>query len=698
MTLESIERALASQDPEARRIAVGELGRLGPASISALIRALGDEDWRVRKEASRAILEMPPTRELAQAVARALLPNDNVGLRNAAVEVLAALGQSAVDALAEALGGLDVDGRKLAADALGQSRHPSAVVPLKTLAADEELNVRVAALEALGHVGSSRTSEFTEILYQALSAKEPIVRLSALGAANEIGLDLDWQRIRPLLTDPWLQKAIWAAACHMSDADSAEMLARVVGECSESDFPLAVQASANRIGRDKNIVPLMRRALGDLRVSRREWLVQLLDGDVVEHRQSALLVLAAIGDDVCARAVLDVLDDDSLAATAETSLSIMGSVASSLLCERASQATSPRTRALAIGMLSRVVGVTPNAESLAAVCEALTSDNPLVLRAAFEFLERYSDERCFECAFNSFGHAAHLLEASAVSALQSMASRHPQHAVRLIRNSSVDGPHVLAAVVTMATLIGVAGYDTAVNTEFLSRALAHESPHVRRVALEALVSCGHASSTDMALFALTDEESEVRRAAVRALGRASGAAAIERLIDIIRVSDDMDLVVTAIRALGESDNPRALPVLRPVARGGTPIVAVAAVEAIAQLHDARRIDALIDGLAHSDVEVVKASLQMLARESDLRAGAHLGACLDHEAWDVRRLAADLLGRIGGDIASGLLRTKLAIETEPLVREALLRALGDVDVAGHVRRNTPSLDPGSWRPR
>jgi HEAT repeat protein len=202
----------------------------------------------------------------------------------------------------------------------------------------------------------------------------------------------------------------------------------------------------------------------------------------------------------------------------------------------------------------------------------------------------------------------------------------------------------------------------------------------------------------MALFALTDEESQVRRAAVRALGHASEPAAIERLIDIIRVSDDMDLVVTAIRALGESDNPRALNVLRPVARGGAPIAAVAAVEAIARIQDSRRVEALIDSLSHSDVEVVKAALQMLANESDLRASTHLGACLDHEAWDVRRLAADLLGKIGGDVASRFLLSKLAVETEPLVREALLRALGDVDIPTYVRRNTPGVDPGSWRPR
>jgi len=140
MTRDNLEQALTAQDPEVRRLAVGELTRLGAESTAALVRALGDEDWRVRKEATQAIIDMPPSKELAQAVTKALEPNDNVGLRNAAVETLAALGQSAVEALTEASTSLDVDGRKLAADALGQSRHPSAVLLLKALAGDVDIS------------------------------------------------------------------------------------------------------------------------------------------------------------------------------------------------------------------------------------------------------------------------------------------------------------------------------------------------------------------------------------------------------------------------------------------------------------------------------------------------------------------------------------------------------------------------------
>ena len=79
---------------------------------------------------------------------------------------------------------------------------------------------------------------------------------------------------------------------------------------------------------------------------------------------------------------------------------------------------------------------------------------------------------------------------------------------------------------------------------------------------------------------------------------------------------------------------------------------------------------------------------VLQRRRDPRAVAHLGACLDHDAWDVRRLAADLLGRIGDGSAMGLLRAKLSTEGEPLVREAVARALELLEAGGGLRRTTP----------
>ena len=63
---------------------------------------------------------------------------------------------------------------------------------------------------------------------------------------------------------------------------------------------------------------------------------------------------------------------------------------------------------------------------------------------------------------------------------------------------------------------------------------------------------------------------------------------------------------------------------------------------------------------------------------------------------MRRLAADLLAALGGEANVELLRAKLAVEKEPLVRDAITRAL---ETLGALRRTpAPAGAGGSLRPR
>jgi HEAT repeat protein len=233
--------------------------------------------------------------------------------------------------------------------------------------------------------------------------------------------------------------------------------------------------------------------------------------------------------------------------------------------------------------------------------------------------------------------------------------------------------------------------------KFLSEALSNSNTLVRRAALDALAENGSEQAVEAVGFALTDEELDVQLAAVRALGRIRGhdgsVVGITHLLDLVERSEDDEVVTTAIQALGDAADPRALSLLRPLVREGSAAQAVAAVEAFGRTAGPRRVDALIEALSHHESEVVKASLRELAVERAPRAVTHLGACLDHEAWDVRRLSADLLGRIGGEANVNLLRVKLATESEPLVREAIQRAL---DTAGVGRRTLAPPKLGSFR--
>jgi HEAT repeat protein len=151
--------------------------------------------------------------------------------------------------------------------------------------------------------------------------------------------------------------------------------------------------------------------------------------------------------------------------------------------------------------------------------------------------------------------------------------------------------------------------------------------------------------------------------------------------------------VAAIEALGNANDPSAIDVLRGVARQGAARRAVAAVEAIGRIDAPGRIDALVHALSHPEPEVVKAALRALATEErDPRAAAHVGACLDHEVWDVRRLAAELLGRRSDAAGKHLLRQRLIDEREPLVREEIQRSLAETEGVP-VRRTMPPLPGG-----
>src|SRR5207247_3084630 len=99
---------LAAQDPETRRLAVRDVVGLEAREAGPLLlAALGDDDWRVRKEAAAAARGVSDRAAVALLLTRAFDDKTNIGLRNAAVEALAALGTDAVPAATDALERLD---------------------------------------------------------------------------------------------------------------------------------------------------------------------------------------------------------------------------------------------------------------------------------------------------------------------------------------------------------------------------------------------------------------------------------------------------------------------------------------------------------------------------------------------------------------------------------------------------------------
>jgi HEAT repeat protein len=698
-----IEAALASSDPEERRLGAAQLAQANADVVAELLaRALGDDDWRVRKEAAASAAAHSPSAQVLSTLVAALEPGENVGMRNAAVEALAGYGMPAIGALSIAVRGLDADGRKLAIEALGRSGRAQALIVLRELVNDPDANVRSAAVEAVAMIGNVCLDDATPILEDALASDDAYQRLAALEGLNRLGVTLDWEQIEPLLRDPVLERSALLAGGRGGHSEAAPMLAAALDAARGSAFVevLAALVELSRAGFAS--LSIAQRALAGATEQVRSRILALASAanDALDQRRLGLRAVGLLASAEAASAAIEGLADDRVAAEAEAALAALGDTALPALIETA-QHGHPELRAAVLDLLGRLPDTSIPPPAVHAVRGALDDAAPDVVRAALSTLALVGDQSALEpVAMRMSKESSPGVRQAAEAALSALARRHPEAARELARRAAPDGELAHAAAIVIAAIGSPVRASIELDVSFLSDSLSSDDSHVRRAAVEALAAIGSPLGVEAVAFALADDALEVQLAAVRALGRLrdeQGAApGASHLLELLEASDDEQLVAAAIRALGEAGDARALGILRPLVRSDDAMRAVFAVEALARLDDPRRIDALIDALSHSDAEVVKAALRGLAAERDERVGAHLGACLDHEAWDVRRLAADLIGRSAQTNAIGLLRAKLSSEVEPLVREAIQRALVEVELGGGLRRTTPP--PGTWRGR
>lgn len=685
---------LAAADPEERRRAVARIAELPPsARVPPLISALGDGDWRVRKEAIGLTAELGPEPELVAALVDVFEPGENVGLRNAAVEALGAFGQSAVDALSARVTRLDPDGKKLAIEALGRSGEASALEALAPLVRDADPNVRVAALEALGAIGVSRVDEARSLLMSGVQSGQPLEMLAAAEALVTIGAGLPFATVQPWLDDALLGNVALTLAAQSGDPKAAAPLVAALlkgrdqnAVCALSDYVVTSESA-------RRAALLELSSAGELGESvLLSWLRQR-DADV-ECARAALAVVGALGVTAGAEPAVRWLSDPRCYAEADQALFLMGPSAVPALLRGAASGES-ETEAACLELLGRLPPEVVSSVEQKALTVALSSPSPDVVRAALGALMRVGDADCLSELVRLLGDES--LISLIEPALIAISQRHPQRALSFVQLSAPEGSLAHAAALVIAALAQrgqLGSLDQGELTEFLVRVLMSTSHNERRAALSALAELGSGDALEPVRFALADEEQAVRLEAARTLGRLKGhdlsAIGVPALLEVVAEARDSALVLAALRALGESSDPRALGVLGPLVRAGDARVAVTAVEALSRHGDTRRLSSLFDGLHHNEPEVVKAAMLAIAAEPDPRVIVHLGACLDQPAWDVRRLAADLLGCAPSDASAALLRARLTVETDPMVRDALTRAL---ESSGQRRSRPPRRPQG-----
>ena len=359
----------------------------------------------------------------------ALGNRENVGLRNAAVEALVAIGPDAVATAIAGLHTLDADGRKLAVEVLGGVPDLRSTQALVAATGDADPNVRQAAIEALGAsalAGDEARTAAIVALRRVLAASEPLMKLAALGALARLDVSLEWEQLAPLLKHPMLRVAALMACARCSDPTCGEALVPLVFDPSLSFARAALVALADWIRMAmRQALPVDRVAARLQSLSAGPRVRSLAEGDSHVHGAS-LTVLALLGDAEAAPAIVRGLLDPVVARAAEAAVTLLGAAALPALLAVGER--EPPSRHAALLLVVPTLTSRLDDRALAVVRATLTHESDDVVAAAAQVLGALGDgtdiERLAVVASEGTGRG----KSCASLAVEALAERYPDDA------------------------------------------------------------------------------------------------------------------------------------------------------------------------------------------------------------------------------------------------------------------------------
>ncbi len=707
LTVKEVRAALSEGDDGIRHGAIARLDLAEIGAVDLLLAAMGDDSWRVRREAvERACSPAVPISSVLPLLVPALSEGDNVGLRNAAIEAVVNLGARCAPAVELSLAAAPPH-RKVLCDVLGRIGAPSSGSVLTRFLRDEDANVQIAAAEALGRVpgpGGLRGESLVERLLEVTSGGErsrEFLGVALLEAAAKHQGHLPASLVLRLVDEPVLGIAVLqaiGAGARVAAEPGVDVVTRVVSQLGDGQ----------RLRREAATVALAKILPSDgptpaLSASAMAATTEALLEGTLEVQRAAAMVLGACASVDSARALLIAADDDALTNSIEHALMRLSRRHPTALVVMAGSMTASARAAVYRVMAASLVGgaVQLPAALVAALDVDCTAENGVVACAAMSALGALGGPEAAEVLAGGLetAHANHdelddgfERSAAANRAIHALAKRHLDAVRTAVRARASLPPFVL--------LVGhLGGPEDA--TALLAR-LCDPTAETRRAGVAGLAillarpelqldDAQVARASEAAGEALLDEMPEVRAAAVQTLAAAErrkviqgAGATLEGLMGATR-DEDMRVRGAATRAVIEleqsapaNQKPPLRSALRALADSGDLLVAVPALEALLSLDEVEDDARLVDALTAGDLERRKVALLALVRRPRLVLRGELPRVVERalhdDRWDIRRAAVAALASVG-DLGRNVLKGRRGLETDPLVRADLDRALG-----------------------
>ncbi len=559
-----------------------------------MLEALSDDDWRVRREAVQEASRRAAPEAIAALLNSVVENHHNPALLNSALQVLAAASEvDTLSPLVELLHGPNPDLRMQAALALGEQRDVRAVEALVKALQDDDTNVRYHAIEALGKL---KAVEAVDALVEIAESRDFFLSFVALDALAKIGDPRIVSRIVPLLDDDLLrdpainllgqlgdESAVapltallntpiaptdiiadalatlsdryeqqFGEASYIADLTSHEIsptgvqnlldaletpgkenlrsIALVLGWLKSPSVDRALTRLMGRVDlRNEIIEALVRHGSSTI-----DLLISQLIAEDLEVRRSAVVALGRIGDSSAVPAVVNTLNDESLAVDAANALAQIGDPS-------------------AVDGLLNLIG-SDDASIRQAAVSALNSVIPPSMSGRIIPLLHDSDPNVRESAVKIAGYFGYPEAASALVEL----SGDPNERVKC------------AAIEHLPYVEDERAFDV------LMHAIKDETPSVRAAVARALGVMDTPEVVQPLIEGLSDDDVWVRYFSARALGRRRSSDAVEALGRVIENEKFNHVRIAALDSLGQIGGDRIAGIVSGLVKHDDPDVAHAA--------------------------------------------------------------------------------------------------------------------------
>ena len=666
MNSDPLDRAFHSRDPDVRRQAVHQMSlRPRGTPLEQILEALSDSDWRVRREAIALAAQSQDKASLVDALLVRVVETDNIGLRNAAIEVLGLVAQGQADKFAKACAAVANGARKFLIEAMGKTRDPQMIEGLQALVCGSDTNAAAAAVEALVRIGGVRSER---ILKEQLSTSDLFLRIAIVEGLTRLGTRVRWEELEPAIEDAIVRRISAELLGRSGDPRALEFLLELANDASPQTSSAALRAIAELAEQGEEDREEIADRLSASSDSFRQTLHDtLLHGDTPTRRSAAYLSVLC-RDDSSLEAVIHAVADDVASESTVNALRDWGpALVEPLMMLRHAE---PRVWAIALELAAELSarhaeqlpdGARDRVRSL--IERDLTDSADVVRAAAAESLRWGGQARDCRALVECLDSRSHLVRAAATNALEALASRVPDAVEDALRDADFDGPGGADVAQVLSRL------DSPGAVEVLKRGLHSGDPRTRRAVVQALAMANATDVAELIGYAIADEDIDVQIAAVRTLGQMSTEEADPPLRTALD-SPFPAIRAEAVLALGRRMAAGVAPRIRALLQDREPVVVAAALDALAWLHDEQVTDAVERALAHPNDDVYQAGLRAATTLPERDAERLVGRGLEHPAWNVRMLATNLLLELDTRRSREILEQALPDEADSMVRHAI----------------------------